>query len=1072
MVVESYGGVIEKFIGDAVMAVWGASVVREDDAERAVQAALEIVDAVAAFGEEVGAPSLRARAGVVTGQAAAMNSRHEEGIVVGDRVNTASRVQSAAAPGTVLVDEVTRQVARTAVLFEDAGQYSVKGKAEPLHLWRAVRVAAGLGDPDREQTVEPPFIGRDTELRLVKDLLDATMERGAARLTLITGEAGIGKSHLRREFFAHLEGLADIYLWHLGRCLSHGDGIAYWALAEMVRQRLGIPDEAPTAVAAQKLDYGLSEWIPDPQERDFISPRLGALLGVAQPGLDRPELFAGWRLFFERLAARQPVVMVFEGLQWADQGLLDFIDGLLDWSLRSPIFILAFARPELAARREGWPAGRRAATIVPLEPLDDSAIREIVRITVDALPDQAVERIVAQAQGIPLYAVETLRALVDRGAIQPVDGRLVATGDLGELEVPATLTALLSSRVDALAPHERAVVKAMSVFGGSFPREAAAALTDLNGDRLDQALRGLTRKQVFVIAADPLSPKRGHYTFAQGLFRTVAYGLLTRRDRKRLHLAAADHLTKAFAGEGEEVAEIIAAHLLKALGATRPEEPGHDALRQRTVAALRRAARRAATIGAPEIAQRAYAEAADLSEDLERAELVQAAGEMALQAGRRDDAVTLLDTAAAAYHEAGRLRESAMTAGPAGWALIRLGRNREAVDRITRALDTLTDSDEINPDKARLNAVLGAALATAGEYERSVAASERALAAAEAHALADVLVAALTAKGTAYALGGRPLEAGSLFGLAVQVALQHGVDAALYRAQGNLANVAMTWDLSGAADHADAAMASCRRRGDPHNESITSAVLAHVLLLAGRWDELDQLTHDLLDRRPDRPHAELLHQCRILLHAARGDGSAAADALGHLSAWESGHDNVEATAEYISCVIMARIAQGDAAAALDTALHGLPEVVKLLTPAHESVRDSWPDAFDAALQLGRLADAQTLLALLADGPPGRIPPYLRAHLTRAQALLAAAQGHHDGVEDRLHVAVDRFEQLAYPLWLAVTRTDLAAWLIEQGRGDEAAPLLGEAIPALTALGARPALARANAVREATSAVAT
>jgi hypothetical protein len=267
-------------------------------------------------------------------------------------------------------------------------------------------------------------------------------------------------------------------------------------------------------------------------------------------------------------------------------------------------------------------------------------------------------------------------------------------------------------------------------------------------------------------------------------------------------------------------------------------------------------------------------------------------------------------------------------------------------------------------------------------------------------------------------------------------------------------------------------MASCRRRGDPHNESITSAVLAHVLLLAGRWDELDRLTHDLLDRRPDRPRAELLHQCRLLLHAARGDAVAAADALGRLSAWESGHDNVEMAAEYKSCVIVARIAQGDAAAALDTALHALPEMVKLLTPAHEAVRTSWPDAFDAALQLGRLADAQTLIALLADGPPGRIPPYLRAHVARAQALLAAAQGHHDGVEDRLHVAIDRFEQLAYPLWLAVTRTNLAAWLIEQGRGDEAAPLLGEAIPALTALGARPALARANAIRQATSAVAT
>jgi class 3 adenylate cyclase len=270
-VVERYGGVIEKFIGDAVMAVWGAPVAREDDAERAVRAALEIVDAVSAFGGEVRAPDLRARAGAVTGQVAALENPGE-GIVVGDKVNTASRVQSAAGPGAVLVDEVTRQLGSAAIVYEDAGEHRVKGKVEPLRLWRAVRVVAGAGGREREGLVEAPFVGRDTELRLVRDLLRATVERRATRLVAITGEAGVGKSRLRREFSNYTDGLADTFLWHLGRCLSHGDGIAYWALAEMVRQRFGIPEDAP-------------------------SQELGALLGVAEPGLDRPESFAGWRLF-------------------------------------------------------------------------------------------------------------------------------------------------------------------------------------------------------------------------------------------------------------------------------------------------------------------------------------------------------------------------------------------------------------------------------------------------------------------------------------------------------------------------------------------------------------------------------------------------------------------------------------------------------------------------------------------------------------------------------------------------------------------------------------------------------
>ncbi len=239
-VVERYGGTIGKFIGDAVMAVWGTPVAHEDDAERAVRAALEIVDAVSAFGEELCAPDLRARAGVVTGRVASLENPGE-GLVVGDRVNTASRVQSAAQPGTVYVDDVTRQVTSAAIAYEDAGEHMVKGKAEPLRLWRAVRVVAGVRGTDREQGVEAPFVGRDPELRLVKELLHATVERSSARLVAIAGEPGIGKSRLRRELSNYMDGLADTFLWHMGRCLSHGDGVAYWALAEMVRQRLRDP---------------------------------------------------------------------------------------------------------------------------------------------------------------------------------------------------------------------------------------------------------------------------------------------------------------------------------------------------------------------------------------------------------------------------------------------------------------------------------------------------------------------------------------------------------------------------------------------------------------------------------------------------------------------------------------------------------------------------------------------------------------------------------------------------------------------------------------------------------------
>ena len=1059
-VVERYGGVVEKFIGDAVMAVWGAPAAREDDGERAVRAALEIVDAVSVFGGEVGAPGLRARAGVVTGQVAALENPGE-GIVVGDRVNTASRVQSAAAPGTVLVDEVTRQVASAAIAFEDAGDHSVKGKAEPLRLWRAARVVAGAGGREREGRVEAPFVGRDPELRLVKDLLHATVERRATRLVAISGEAGVGKSRLRREFSNYTDGLANTFLWHLGRCLSHGDGVAYWALSEMVRQRFGIPEDAPTVEVSEKLERGLVEWVPDPADRVFVSPRLGALLGVAEPGLDRPELFAGWRLFFERLAAHEPVILVFEDMQWADQGLLDFIDQLLDWSTQVPIFILTLARPELAERREGWPAGRRGATIMPMEPLDDRAIRDLLTGVVDGLPEHAVGRIVERAQGIPLYAIETVRALTDRGVLVPMDGRLVAAGELGELEVPASLTALLASRLDALDPTERAVVKAMSVFGGAFPRDAAIALTDLPDQQLDVALAGLVRRQVLMIRADPLSPDRGQYAFAQGLLRTVAYETLSRRERKQRHLTAAEHLTRVFASEGEEVAEVIATHLLDAYHAA-GDDPDAPELRERSVEALRRAARRAVTVGAPEVAQRAYLTASELADPGEQSSLVQAAGEMAVQAGRSEDALTLLDAAAAACTTAGREREAALIAYPIAQALRNLGRPGEAVERVTAALDTLQALDAGEADVGRLNAILSRVLAFTGDYERAAAAVEAALVAAEAHELLDVLAEALVNKAILHEFTNRPLEAGYLYAAAIDVAERHGLGDPLQRARGNLGNLGMNWDLPDAREHTQAALATARRRGDRHHETLSAGNLMQLELMAGRWHELDALAQELLDADPQRPGAEYLHFRLVALHALRSEPQAAAAALEQLAAWKD-TDDTELRGCYDGCVVLVHTANGDPEQALAHGLPTLQSVIDTQGAAAEGVRDCWPDTLHAALAIGRHQDAHQILNLLADRPPGHVPPHLRAHLARGCALLNIAEGRHDTVQHDLQTAIDAFAKLAYPYWHAVTQTDLAAWHTDQNEADQAAPLLEQAIATLTLLRAAPALTRAHAL---------
>jgi class 3 adenylate cyclase len=327
-VIERYGGTIEKFIGDAVMAVWGAPVAQEDDAERAVRAGLDLVAAVPELD-----PGLKARAGVLTGEAAVTLGAHDQGMVAGDLVNTASRIQSAAEPGTVLVGESTKRATEAAILYGDAGSHEMKGKSEPMPLWRALRVTAGRAGSLKSGGLEPPFVGRDRELRLVKELFHASAEERKAHLVSAIGIAGIGKSRTAWEFEKYIDGLAGTIWWHRGRCLAYGEGVAYWALAEMVRMRAEIAEGEEPAVATGKLKAVVELHVLDAEERGWVETRLAHLIGIEEGGAhDRDDLFAAWRLFFERMADQQPLVMVFEDLQWADTSLLEFIQYVLEWS--------------------------------------------------------------------------------------------------------------------------------------------------------------------------------------------------------------------------------------------------------------------------------------------------------------------------------------------------------------------------------------------------------------------------------------------------------------------------------------------------------------------------------------------------------------------------------------------------------------------------------------------------------------------------------------------------------------------------------------------------------------------
>jgi class 3 adenylate cyclase/tetratricopeptide (TPR) repeat protein len=748
-VVTRYGGTVEKFIGDAVMAVWGAPTAHEDDAERAVRAALDLVDAVKALG-----PAIQARAGVLTGEAAVTLGATNQGMVAGDLVNTASRLQSVAPPGAVLVGEATHRAASQAIAFEEAGEQLLKGKSSPVPAWRAQRVVAEVGGRNRSDTLEAPFVGRDDELRLLKDLFHTTSREKRARLVSLIGPAGIGKTRLAWEFLKYLDGEVELVWYHDGRSPAYGDGISFWALGEMVRRRAGLLETDDEATTRAKIAATLAEHVPDPDERRQIEPALLALLGVESSTSGPEQLFAAWRTFFEQLAATAPVVMVFEDFHYADAGLLDFVDHLLAWSRNVPIFVVTLARPELLEKRPNWGAGKRNFTSLYLEPFAEPAMRELLAGLVPGLPAAAVKAIVDRADGIPLYAVETVRMLLADGRLALEDGAYHPTGDLTTLAVPETLTALIASRLDGLPPDERALVADAAVLGQSFTLAGLSAVSGVTEADLEPRLHGLVRRELLMLQADPRSPERGQYAFVQALIREVAYNTLAKRDRKSRHLAAA----RFFEGLGtDELAGALAGHYLAA-HENATEGPEAEALAAQARIALKAAAARAAALGSQEQAVTFLRQALTVTTDAaEEAELLERAGECASAAAHHDNAETLLRAAVARHRERGDRTAAARATAALGGALLASYRTEPALAALEPAADEFADLGA-DPGFVALLGQLARAYMLHEEPARAIGVADRVLAAAEEADLAALVADTLVTKGTALATVGRGLR--------------------------------------------------------------------------------------------------------------------------------------------------------------------------------------------------------------------------------------------------------------------------------------------------------------------------
>ncbi len=556
--------------------------------------------------------SIAARCAVVTGEAAVTLAAEGQGMVAGDLVNTASRLQSVAPPGTVLVGEATVRASESAIAYESVGDQALRGKQLPVPAWRAVRVVAGRGGYGRSTRLEAPFVGRDDELRLLKELLHATARERRPRLVSVLGLPGIGKSRLAWELEKYIDGLVENIYWHQGRSPAYGDGLAFWALAEMVRGRARIAESDTPEVARAKLAEMAVEYLPDPVERSRVEPRLAALLGLGGSQVTRAEeLTAAWRTLFERIADRGPTVLVFEDLHWADAGLLDFIEGLLNSARSRPILVLVLAQPELLEQRPTFGVTVRNHTRLDLAPLTDEAMDTLLLGLVPGIPQTALRAIRDRAAGIPLYAVETVRMLLDAGHLSESGGRFRLDADLGMLAVPDSLQSLIGARLDTLEDRSRETVGVASVLGLSWSVGALAAVTEQSEDDTRSVLDGLVAREVLLFEDDPLSPERGQYRFIQGVLREVAYGRLSRRDRLALHLAAAAYFEGA---GGDELAGVVASHYLSALRSA-PDDADRHTLAVRAVAALEAAAGRSTEIGAHASAAAYLADAVELTTD-------------------------------------------------------------------------------------------------------------------------------------------------------------------------------------------------------------------------------------------------------------------------------------------------------------------------------------------------------------------------------------------------------------------------------------------------------------------------
>jgi class 3 adenylate cyclase/tetratricopeptide (TPR) repeat protein len=887
---EHFGGTVEKFIGDAVMAVFGAPVAHEDDPERAVRAALAIRAAIAEMNEADAALDLHVRVGVNTGEALVVlgaDPARGEGMASGDVVNTAARLQAAAPVDGVLVGETTYRATDRAITYRPAAPVDAKGKAQPVPAWEALQARARLGI-DVTQRPTTPLVGRSEELDLVLDALHRSRSERAVQLVTLVGVPGIGKSRLVWELLQAVEAEPDFVTWRQGRSLPYGDGVTYWALGEMVKAQADILDSDGTEQTAAKLHATVTDLLDDPAEASWVEEHVRALAGleVDRPGGDRgSEAGSAWRRFFEALADRHPLVLVFEDLHWADDALLDFVDHLVDWASGVPLLVVCTARPELLDRRRGWGGGKRNALTVALSPLDDVDIARLIggRLEQAVLPADTQAALLATAAGNPLYAEEYVRMLIDRGHLRREGDRWRLTA--AQLPVPESVQGLIAARLDDLPADEKRLLQDAAVLGKVVWVGALAEMGEETRSVVEQRLHGLERREMLRRERRSSVGGETEYAFRHVLVRDVAYGQIPRAARGEKHRRAAEWI-ESLSADRENAPDMIAHHYARALEYARDSGRPTEDLERRTRLALRHAAERATALNSITAALSHYNAAVALwpQDDPEWPALIVATADVTLMGGG-DELIGPLRVARDRLLDAGNVELAAKAEMLAGFRFWNQARTDEAADAFGRSR-RLIEGAPPTPGVAHVMSRIAVNSMLRGASDETMDLCERVLAITADIGRDDLRAHALNTRGVAR------VDLGDMRGLAdleESIAIAERLNAAdlMIRGYKNYASVLATLgELDAAAAIQRRGLEVARRFGADYQIAWFDAELGIHAYLTGEWDAADaafaRLDEWVAAIGPHYIEAGA-HACRSRLRSARGDiAGARADIAGAL----------------------------------------------------------------------------------------------------------------------------------------------------------------------------------------------